>query len=344
MKLLYFHVPKTAGSSINKFFGTYIDKSIFHIESQKELSKVFCEKYDFISGHVSYTKMNKILDLKEWITVATFRDPLAYTISHLKWVRKLADEGEESRLHAHTQIIQDIALKMREFDFSLSSDIECFIKWLEEIGVFYFHNTQTSYMHEVANTKTMTDFHLKKALEHLNNIDYIGIQEDLDSFMEMMSYEFGWTLEDKPKVNMNENNYGFDINNSEIQKALFPLYEKDLILYEEAKKLFKAQKQFYRNEPSNDIIGFIDKIDQAQIIGWVRSKDSLKKVKLELRVNGNLMEITQTNHFRQGIKIKRIHPSGICEFRFDLRSLNLKETDNLVISVKDSGKILKRSS
>ncbi|MDQ1243995.1 MAG: sulfotransferase family 2 protein, partial [Campylobacterota bacterium] len=77
MKLLYFHIPKTAGSSINNFFSKNIRNYHFHIESVKNLSPDFCRKFQFLSGHVPYNRMSKMLNLNEWITFVTFRDPLS---------------------------------------------------------------------------------------------------------------------------------------------------------------------------------------------------------------------------------------------------------------------------
>jgi len=338
MKLLYFHIPKTAGSSINQFFATHIPKHHFHIESQKNLDKAFCESYDFISGHVTYTKMDRIINLEEWITFATFRDPLSYTISHLKWVRKLADSGEKKRLKGHSQIIQDIALKMKKFDFSIPKEITKFIQWLESINVFYFHNTQLHYIHPTQNQDFISDRQLEIALQKMKKINFIGIQEDLDEFMEIISYEFGWKLDSIPKVNINENNYGFDINDPETQEALLPLYEKDLIIYEEAKKLYNKQKILYETKEIENIVGSVDKITPKEVKGWARSKTSLKKLELELQINEKVIQKTKANLFRQGLKNKGIHPTGMCAFSFDLD--NKININDVVVKVVDSDTII----
>jgi hypothetical protein len=332
VKLLYFHVPKTAGSSINEFFAKNVKKYHFHIESVDGVDNKFCNDYEFISGHVAFPRMNQILDLKDWITFATFREPLSYTVSHLKWVRKLADKGEEKRFAQHPDIFQKIALKMTEYDFSSPAQITDFIKWLDSINFHYFHNTQLHYMHSTQNQHALTDEQVQKAIMNMKKIDFVGIQTNLDAFMEMISYEFGWELEIKPRVNVNENNYGFDITNPETQKALLPLYEKDLILYDEAKKLYNEKRVLYTKKFTENIIGYVDTISSTKIRGWARSKSSLKKVKLELKVDGEIIDTTTARIFRQGLKTKDIHPSGLCAFEFNLEK-EIK-TNNIEVSVE----------
>ena len=316
MKLLYFHVPKTAGSSINHFFSKNLGKCATHIESTSKLDQAFCEKYEFISGHVPYNRMQKMLQLNEWTTFATFREPVSYVVSHLKWVRKLADPGEEERFKRHPEIFQKIALKMTEFDFSKPQDITKFISWLESIDFYYFHSTQMHYMNATKNQGHLNKRQIEIALENLSNINFIGIQKNINEFMEMMSYEFGWRVTQFPKDNVNENNYGFNLDCKESMKALSPLYEEDILLYAEAERKYKEQKALYLKKPIEHIIGFVDKITSSEIRGWARSENSLQKVELELLINGKCIQTTTAKNFRQGLKTKNIHPSGLCEFRF----------------------------
>ena len=326
MKLLYFHIPKTAGSSLNHFFGHHIEKHHFHIESVPKLDQHFCHEYDFISGHISYSRMSKMLNLDEWVTFATFREPLSHVISHLSWVRKLADPGEEARFRAHPEIFQKIALKMKEFDFSDARDISSFITWLDEIKFYYFHNTQLHYMHQTHNQSTLNDKQVAMAIENMNQIDFIGIQEKSNEFMQMLSTEFGWKTEKRKTLNVNKHKYGFNRHDPESAKALLPLYEKDLIIYEEAKKLFKRQKALYANTFHEHIIGYVDTVTEEEVTGWSRSKNSLQKVKLDLLLNGKVIQTTTADLLREGLKHKHLHPTGLASFRFVLKApLSLKD-------------------
>lgn len=346
MKILYFHVPKTAGSSLNNFFTDNMQPSQTHIENPNiELNKEFYKHNNFIAGHVSYTNMSNRIDLNDWITVATFREPVAHVISHLKWVRKLADDDQVDRFNAHPQIFQKIALKMKEFDFSIPEEISRFIKWLEEIQFYYFHNTQLLYINQTQNQKELSVHQINKALENLKNIDYVGIQEELNNFMDILSYEFGWSVKNKPRVNVNENNHGFDINNPETQKALSPLYTQDMILYEAAKDRFNKLKEEHGEiipEMILDecIVGFIDSIKETKITGWVRLQNNLRKLTLELIIDDEKVLETEASLFRQGLKSKKIHPTGKCAFEF-IGDFPIRTSQSIVVKIKDTNIAIK---
>ena len=239
MKIFFLHIPKTAGSSINKFFSNNLSSHLFHIEGITGLNKETCDNYEFISGHIPFTTINKLLPLDEWTTIATFRDPLSYVISHISWVRKLADPGEEARFNAHPEPFQKIAKKMTEYDFSNPAHLIDLISWLEGENLLFLHNTQTYFLSGEHNRNTYSDLQVNTALKNLKNIDYIGIQEELNSFMEILSNEFNWPKNNEIKENINSEKYGLDINNKELREALYPLYNKDMIIYKEANEKFK---------------------------------------------------------------------------------------------------------
>lgn len=334
MKLLYFHVPKTAGSSINKFFSQNTERYSFHIEGVENLDNSFFNKYDFLSGHVAYNHINSMIDLRDWITFITLREPISYVISHLKWVRKLADKGEEERLLEHPPIFQKIALEMLKYDFSKSQDISSFIQWLDSINFKYFHNTQLHYLNSNRREKFFTDEEIGEALENLHKINFVGIQENLNEFIEIISYEFGWNLpHSTPNVNVNSENYGFNINDKKTREALKPLYEQDMIIYNEAKKIFNFQKNLYSATSDKNIIGYIDKVTDKKIVGWARFINNLNKVELELKINNSILQTTTANIMREGLKRKGIHPTGLASFEFNLKE---KVNSNFKICVKNT--------
>tara|TARA_R110000850_G_scaffold236880_1_gene361664 strand:- start:248 stop:997 length:750 start_codon:yes stop_codon:yes gene_type:complete len=243
MKILYIHVPKTAGSSINKYFSNNLKSHRFHIEGINGLNKDICESYEFISGHLPYNVIDKMLPLEEWITLISFREPVSYVISHLSWVRQLADQGEEERFNAHPKPFQRIARKMTEYNFSNPDDLSDLITWLEDENLLFLHNTQMYFLNGEHNRSTYSHSQVNAALKNLESIDLVGIQEDINQFMNMLSMKFEWPANQVVMENVSHNKYGLDINDDKITKALFPLYDKDVIVYEKAKKIFEQQAE-----------------------------------------------------------------------------------------------------
>lgn len=316
MKLFYFHVPKTAGSSLNQFLASKFNNTLTHIESQRPiLSKAFCDNFDFLSGHVDFTEMDKRIDLDEWITFATFRQPLEYTVSHLKWIRKLADEGQEVRLKSHGNLIQRVALKMRDYDFSDANQISDFIKWLISIYCLYFHNTQARHMHVTMDYDyaDISDQQLEKAINNMQSINFVGVQDRLEDYLKIIGYEFGWQFDKQPRLNVNNADYGFNLDDPDTREALLPLYRQDLILYQEAKQKFENLFAQYQND-SNDYWGYVDAFHNNILRGWIRYTGSLKKVTVEVKIDQQHYAYVTANQYRKDLLVNKVHPSGRCAF------------------------------
>jgi hypothetical protein len=312
VNIFYYHVPKTAGTSINRFFTDTISNNITHAEGKdKDLTADFLNQFNFASGHLSYTKINPLLD-NRWVSMITFREPFSYAVSHLCWIRKLVEQGEEVRFHNHPKVFQEIATKMKTLDFSQSADIDKLVKWLKSIDFNYLFNTQTLYL-DIGKDIT-------KALTHLYNIDYVGVMDETPNFLKTMGVEFGFDSNQKkvPQENISTNKYGFDLNNNNTRLALLPFIDKDIIIYEEAKRIATVQKRLYEIPANTDIIGYVDSKEGKYITGWCRSVKSLRKVSLEFRIKKKVVAIAEAEDFRQGLKDKKIHPTGRCAFKVEL--------------------------
>ncbi len=229
-KILYFHIPKTAGTTVANLLDKHCKKTIHHIES-KSISNDFLSQFEAVSGHVTYTAMKNILDLSKWTTIATFREPYSYVVSHLCWVRKLADEGEENRFLMHQKHFQDMALKMKMLDLGNYKDINKLVSYLKNVNLSYFFNTQTLYMD--------TSKRLNFAINNMRTVNIIGLTEFMDDLVKQIDSYFNYPLiAPEPKIlNKNSNKYGLDITDTKIRNSLYPLINKDLYLYEEAVRL-----------------------------------------------------------------------------------------------------------
>jgi hypothetical protein len=245
-KIFYLHIPKTAGSSMNKFLTAQYkeDESLIHIESKvdfadkKAIDKI--DNYKLLSGHIQLPQMQrklKVLDSRT--TIATFRIPIEHVISHIAWVRKLGDKGEEGRLKQHNSTVQKIVKKLLTLDLSNASDISKLIKWLEDEKIYLFHDTQTRYLCGGPNS-SLGAAQINQALIHMNKLDFVGTTERLKEFQSMLCYRLNWMFCDKQeeKININTSYYGLDIKDETIRKALQPLVQSDNIIYRIAREKF----------------------------------------------------------------------------------------------------------
>jgi len=245
-KFFYLHIPKTAGSSINKFLTSQFeeDECLTHIESridfQDEEDVKKADTYKLLSGHIQLPQMQQKLKVfNTRTTIATFRIPIEHVVSHLCWVRKLGEPSEKQRLMQHNKTVQKIVAKLVKTDLSNASEITKLIVWLEKENIYLFHDTQTRYLCS-GQSGNPSPALINQALLNLNRLDYVGTVERLDEFFAMLCYKEAWKLSTTHNIkeNTNESHYGLDIKDETINKALQPLVQWDNLIYRVARERF----------------------------------------------------------------------------------------------------------
>jgi len=273
-RIFYLHIPKTAGTSMNTFLSSkFDDKEVLtHLESNKILNAANfakkTEKYKYISGHVVLPRMIRDLDVfNTMTTVATFRRPIEHVVSHISWVRKLGDPGQEKKLGKHTPEIKRIVNKLLEIDLSNPDDITIFIEWLEEKELYLFHNTQTKYLCGGA-PGVFTPQMINTALIHLNKIDFVGTVERLNDFYLLLAGSLSLKVEKDELVKENANgcNFGLDISDTKISKVLQHLVDWDNLIYRIAKEKF-----------IDDLHGFLIDFEKNQSLKFSSVKHNIIK-------------------------------------------------------------------
>jgi hypothetical protein len=245
--IFYLHIPKTAGSSMNRFLIEQFedDETLLHIESRNIFENQDtldnAGTYKLLSGHVSFPQMVKKMDvINTRQTIATFRLPLTHVISHISWVRKLADPDERDRLQKHNKTIQKTAAKLADTDLSQPNEITELIRWLGANKVFLFHNTQTKYLCG-GGAGAFSPGLIDQALQHLDKINYVGTVERLNEFISLLCYRLGFSQPNESSIikeNSNSRTYGLDIKDKSICRALQPLIGWDKLIYNQARHRF----------------------------------------------------------------------------------------------------------
>ena len=234
--LLYVHIPKTAGSSINKYLqGVFTPaRSLIHAESKPNwLEKVNNSEVDFLSGHIPYVNFVKKIKLEKYKKVISFREPLSHVGSHLAWVRALALQGNKDRYDRHPVYIQKLSDKLSQFDFSDPQSISQMIEALNTAEFRLFDNTQTRYIRSDILKPRVDHDDFLSAVENLKSFDYIGC-DDISPMLEAIAHEYNIKFEhDNKRENVNNDKFGLDIFDHETQRSLSPLIKYDLLLYKE---------------------------------------------------------------------------------------------------------------
>lgn len=243
--VIYVHIPKTAGSSINRFFSQLFQKqSETHIESRAILkdqtSDQLFDRYRFLSGHIAWHAWQKAIGAHQWDTICTLRDPIQHIASHISWVRLLGEPEQKSRLKKHNDSIQKIVHYLCTLDLSQPEDILKLQNWLVENQLMLFHNTQTRYLCGGKAEPEISQTQLKTAQATLDKIHFVGIAERLQEFMLMLASTYQMLPAETLKIyeNSNQQRFGLDTQMPETQDALLPFIKADKILFEQARKRF----------------------------------------------------------------------------------------------------------
>ena len=241
MDFFYLHIPKTAGSFFNQFLHTNIESFLEHIEVKIDLENetdiLKLSQYQSFSGHVVLPRVqNKFLHRFPKKVITILRNPIEQLISHITFVRELAEESEKNRFVNHSRVIQELALYLKSLDFTNPNEFIKLIDWLEKNEVWLFHDCQTRYL---GNGKgAIQPDNLDLALKNLESIEYIGISERLQEFMVLLAHKESLKVIESTKVNATKRRYGLDINNEATVRALYPLIKNDKIVYRIARQRF----------------------------------------------------------------------------------------------------------
>ena len=239
-KLFFLHIPKTAGTSVNEILASHFSsgKVKTHIESYPDLKNFTAypigEKYDFISGHLNYYRAHKLFYMNVFKKITLLRNPFEQLVSHFRWLYFVAEDQNSSFFKNHTEIIKQIALRIRGIDFSNNNQVKHYINNLNIHEKTLFDNCQTRYLLHIHNKEKLTEEDADQALETLLAFDVVGTVENLPDFFDRVYNLFGWefNLENIAKKNENTSVKHIDINNPELSELLKPLIRHDQLLYE----------------------------------------------------------------------------------------------------------------
>jgi len=239
-RLLFMHIAKAAGSTVNSFFASHYleEQYAVHIESNQKWrsSPDDLKRLHFLSGHIHLYALEKKLNLGDYYKVTVVREPYAQLCSHLSWIRKLTDPGEEQRFKVHAVYIQKFAKKLETVDFTDPTALINLLGSLEDLEMRLVDNCHVRYFTPVPAAKAVNDVHARKAIKASKMFDMIGTTDRIDAFFKDVAIKMSWPEpEELVRENVTQNFYGLDLSNNETRAILKPLVQHDIALYEHIK-------------------------------------------------------------------------------------------------------------
>lgn len=137
--IAFVHVPKTAGSTVNRAVAAHFANGHAHCEAFVDTPAKLAaaaRDADWLSGHVDFTRFSNRLGAVtdrpiRWF--ATLRDPVAQVMSHYNWVIEIYHRGPRF-YESHPAHIREVSARIRASD---NSDPEQIVRNLREFsGLF----------------------------------------------------------------------------------------------------------------------------------------------------------------------------------------------------------------
>lgn len=187
-KILFLHIPKTAGSSFNAIFKNAVPQGrhFEHLEGRGERLKGICEDGlpFFVSGHLTFDSMLTYIERPDVFSISILREPADQLLSHLKWVKYVGSPGYPHPQHVEASILQ---LARQLFETPLD-DIVAVGRLIDSrVGRQLFDNLHVRYMTN-ARMDRVDESHLHNALENVLKLSFVFVLEDMEAALGLLRH------------------------------------------------------------------------------------------------------------------------------------------------------------
>lgn len=229
------HIAKAGGSTVNAFLNSRFPAGRFqaHIQSlpQWQEDPQALRSLDGLSGHVDLKTLERRLGLDGFRLVTVMRQPWRQLISHMVWIRRLAEPEEAERLAQHPEFVAVLANKLRSCDFSDPASVTAFRTSLAAQERALLDNCQVRYF-AAPETPWVDHGAQQAAIDAVPRFHRIGTVERLDEFLDGLCDDMGWPRQPRPaRENVTPAFFGLDTLSGAVQAALRPLIRHDEALF-----------------------------------------------------------------------------------------------------------------
>ena len=193
-KVLFIHVPKTAGSSINKLFLNNGYERTYYSESSREPYKGLCGPQ-----HMDADLLKEEFDLSEFDYIfSVFRDPIDRHLSEFTW----APWGLAGRDIYTPDLFEDWCTKIfssykqspYQFDNHIRPQQEFYVEGMD----VYDYDDISNLTSKLANKIGLEDVELPYERSSRKDSDYVIYDTTVSVIEEFYSEDYAWLEQNKP--------------------------------------------------------------------------------------------------------------------------------------------------
>ena len=242
--IFFLHIPKTAGSSFNKYVSEKM-VCVEHIENKPAIYDAVDKKlanFDFVSAHLDYDDPLSIINDPNWFKFTFLRNPVAQVVSHLKWVRSFGTDERAHERQFYTLEEQSLFIQLQSVTLN---DVELLDKLFENCAQFrrYFDNCQVRYLTDI-NVDRVSEHNLINAICNAESLDFIAFCETAAKDSVAVLNKAGWETDHKafPVTNLSPSKEMPDLSDPDIYAFYQKITQYDQKLYEKISELRIKQR------------------------------------------------------------------------------------------------------
>lgn len=240
MRIFFMHIAKAAGTALNAYLHDCFPNYDYcaHVEGDPniftKIERGEMPNNTIWSGHLEWRRADKLVYNPDVFSFFVVRNPVQHVLSHIKWVKAIADDRKF--LLAHDESIQELAVALSQIELTDVDKMGRLIFEESRVARGLFDNCQLRYVagHRPRRME-MDDFH--RAAAQMLCFSAFSCVEDFPKLQLFFERVCRFPKRKIPRINLNRSNEQVDLSDPAVSKFYGELVRLDAHLYTRVRNL-----------------------------------------------------------------------------------------------------------